>query len=269
MAQTQPGTGFQKRHIAPDRVAPLVGALDSQDANPGVRRLRAWAEEALAVRPGERLVDVGSGTGSQTRALAAAVGPDGVAIGVEPNEGLRAVAEERSAGSRVRFTDGDALALPVPDGSMDLVWCERVLQHLADPDQAVAEMARVLRPGGRVALLDTDWGTTLLHPGEPEVVRALTSAALNGANPYSGRRLVGQLSAAGFVVDDRGSQALLQDHRTVAWPLIRMLGEAAVRTGALTAEQRDTLYADLTEAAGRGGLHMSVTMFGVVAHLPG
>ncbi|MFF4899582.1 methyltransferase domain-containing protein [Streptomyces sp. NPDC001068] len=268
MAQIQPGTGFQKRHIDPDRVTPLVGALDSQDANPGVRRLRAWAEESLAIRPGERLLDIGSGTGSQTRVLAAALGPDGVAVGVEPNPSLRAVAEERSPGSRVRFMHGEAAALPVPDGSMDLVWCERVLQHLTDPDRAVAEMARVLRPGGRVALLDTDWGTTVLHPGDPAVVHALTGVALQGANPYSGRRLVGQLSAAGFVVDDRGSQALLQDHRTVAWPLIRMLGEAAVTAGALTELQRDTLYADLTEAAGRGALHMSVTMFGVVAHRP-
>ena len=268
MAQTQPGTGFQKRHIDPDRVAPLVGALDAQDANPGVRRLRAWAEEALAVRPGERVLDIGSGTGSQTRALAAAVGPDGVAIGIEPNPGLRAVAEERSADSRVRYTEGDALALPLPDGSVDVVWCERVLQHLPEPDKAVAEMARVLRPGGRVALLDTDWASTILHPGDPDVVRALTSAVLNGANPCSGRRLVGQLRTAGFVIDDRGSQALLQDHRSVAWPVIRMLGESAVRTGALTEERRDALYTELAEAAEQGALHMSVTMFGVVAHRP-
>ncbi|WP_217552062.1 methyltransferase domain-containing protein [Streptomyces sp. GbtcB6] len=268
MAQTQPGTGFQKRHIDPGRVTPLVAALDSQDANPGVRRLRTWAEETLAVRPGERLLDVGSGTGSQTRVLATAAGPDGVAIGVEVNPSLLEVAEERSADSRARFLQGEAEALPVPDGSMDVVWCERVLQHVHEPDRAIAEMARVLRPGGRVALLDTDWGTTLLHPGDPVVVRALTAAALNGANPYAGRRLVGQLSAAGFVVDDRGSQALLQDHRSVAWPLIRMLGEAAVRTGAVTEEQRDTLYADLAEAAEQGAVHMSVTMFGVVAHRP-
>ena len=269
--QPEPGSGFRTQNIDPGNVTRLVAALDIQETNPGVRRLRAWAHEALAPRAGERALDIGSGTGSTTRELAAAVGDSGSALGVEPNPGLRTIAQERAAeaGNPARFTDGDALSLPVPDASVDVVWCERVLQHLAEPDKAVAEMARVLRPGGRVALLDTDWATTILHPGDPEIMAALTAGALTGAaNPYAGRRLVGQLSAAGFVVDDRGSQALLQDHRSVVWPLIRMLGESAVRRGALTEAQRDRAYADLTEAAEQGALHMSVTMFAVVAHRP-
>ncbi|MGX9882777.1 methyltransferase domain-containing protein [Streptomyces sp. NPDC002276] len=269
--QPEPGSGFRTQNIDPGNVTRLVAALDIQETNPGVRRLRAWAHDALDPRAGERALDIGSGTGSTTRELAAAVGDGGSALGVEPNPGLRTIAQERAAeaDNPARFTDGDALSLPVPDASVDLVWCERVLQHLAEPDKAVAEMARVLRPGGRVALLDTDWATTILHPGDPEIMAALTSGALTGAaNPYAGRRLVGQLSAAGFVVDDRGSQALLQDHRSVVWPLIRMLGESAVRRGALTEAQRDRAYADLTEAAEQGALHMSVTMFAVVAHRP-
>ncbi|MGH1553644.1 methyltransferase domain-containing protein [Streptomyces sp. L7] len=206
--------------------------------------------------PASGLLDIGSGTGSTTRELAAAVGSTGSALGVEPNPACGRSPEERAAeaGNAARFTDGDALSLPVPDASVDLVWCERVLQHLAEPDKAVAEMARVLRPGGRVALLDTDWATTILHPGDLEIMAALTSGALTGAaNPYAGRRLVGQLSAAGFAIDDRGSQALLQDHRSVVWPLIRMLGESAVRRGALTEAQRDRAYADLTGRGRRTG----------------
>jgi SAM-dependent methyltransferase len=272
MAHTeQPIAGFQKRNIDPGTVPRLVAALDLQEANAGVRRLRDWSYEALAPGLGERALDIGSGTGSQTRMLAAAVGSTGSALGVDPNAGLRAVAEERAAavGSTARFADGDALALPVGDGTVDVVWCERLLQHLEQPERAVAEMVRVLRPGGRVALIDTDWATTVLHPGDPDLMAALASGALTGAaNPYSGRRLVGLLSAAGFMIDDRGSESLLQDHTSVAWPLIRMLGDSAVRRGRLTGSQRDAAYAELSQAADRGALHMSVTMFGVVAHRP-
>jgi len=271
MGETRPASEFNAQNSAAANVDRLVAALDKQEANDGVRRLRAWAHAAVGARPGERAVDIGSGTGSETRALAAAVTPDGEALGIEPNPGLRAVAEQRAAAtdSPARFADGDALALPLPDASVDVVWCERVLQHLAEPAKAVGEIARVLRPSGRVALLDSDWATTILHPGDPDTVAALTSGALAAAaNPYAGRSLVGWLSVAGLIIDDRGSQALQQDHASVPWPLIRMLGEAAVRRELITGAQLDRLYADLTEAAGRKALHMSVTMFGAVAHRP-
>jgi ubiquinone/menaquinone biosynthesis C-methylase UbiE len=267
---TQPTSEFHARNFSPD-VGRRVAALDAQDRADGVRRLRAWAQNALALRPGERVIDVGCGTGSQTQVLAAAVEPSGDALGIEASPALREVAEQRAeaAGSPARFRDGDALALPLPDATADVVWCERVLQHLSEPDRAVGEMARVLRPGGRVALIDSDWATALLHPGDPEAVAALMSGALTAAaNPYSGRRLLGQLSAAGLVIDDQGSQALLQDNSTVQWPLVRMMGESAVRRGRMTEAQREHLYEELADAAQRGALHMSVTMFAVVAHRP-
>ena len=175
----------------------------------------------------------------------------------------------RAPGNPARFTDGDALALPAGDGSVDVAWCERVFQHLAEPEKAAAEIARVLRPGGRVALLDTDWATTILHPGDPEVVAVLTRGALAAAaNPLAGRRLASQLAAAGLQIDDLGSQALIQDPAKANWPVIRMLAETAVRGELITEAQRDRLYADLTAAAERSATHMSVTMFGVIARRP-
>ncbi|UIX28686.1 methyltransferase domain-containing protein [Streptomyces sp. GQFP] len=267
----RPTSEFHARNFATADVDRLVEGLDAQDAADGVRRLRAWAQNALDPRPGEHVIDVGSGTGTQTLALAAAVAPSGDALGIEANPVMREVAERRAtaAGSPARFLDGDALVLPVPDATVDVVWCERVLQHLSEPDKAVGEIARVLRPGGRVALIDSDWGTALLHPGDPDTVAALTAGVLAmAANPYSGRRLLSQLTDAGLVVDDQGSQALIQDSGTVTWPLVRMMAESSVRSGLMTDAQRDRLYADLTEAAERGALHMSVTMFAVVAHRP-
>ncbi|NEA66173.1 methyltransferase domain-containing protein [Streptomyces sp. SID12488] len=268
---TRPTSEFHARNFPTADVGRLVAGLDAQDGADGVRRLRSWAQSALNPRPGEHVIDVGSGTGSQTLALAAAVAPAGDAVGIEANPALREVAERRAAaaGSTARFLDGDALALPLPDATVDVVWCERVLQHLSEPDKAVGDIARVLRPGGRVVLIDSDWATALLHPGDPDTVAALMAGTLAAAaNPYSGRRLPDQLSAAGLVIDDQGSQALIQDNQAVPWPLVRMMGESTVRRGLMTEEQRDRLYAVLTEAAERSALHMSVTMFAVVAHRP-
>ncbi|MEV7601542.1 methyltransferase domain-containing protein [Kitasatospora sp. NPDC089797] len=268
----RPTSAFHAANADPAVTARLVAALDAQAENPGVRRLREWAHAQLAARPGERALDVGAGTGSETLVLAAAVGPDGTATGVEPHPGLRAVAEQRAAeaGSAARFVDGDALALPWPDGGADLVRCERVLQHLDEPARAVGELARVLAPGGRVALLDTDWATFVLHPVAPEVGPALGAVArATAAAPEAGRRLAGWLAAAGLTVDRVGAEVLLHDPRAITWPVVRGLATAAVGRGLITGAQRDRLYADLTAAAERGAFHLSVTVFAAVAHRPG
>jgi SAM-dependent methyltransferase len=271
MGNTTPTSGFHRANAGAASAERLAGALDAQAANPGVCDLRTWAHAALAAAPGERAVDVGSGTGSETGVLAAAVAPGGEAVGVEPNAGLRAVAEQRvaEAGGSARFVEGDACALPFEDASVDILWCERVLQHLAEPDGAVAEFARVLRPGGRVALLDTDWATMILHPGPPEVVDVLTARArAAAADPYAGRRLAGRLHAAGLTVTRTAGRSMVQEPTAVAWPVVRMVAEGAVRDGTLAEAARDALYADLAEAAARGDAHMSVTIFAAVARRP-
>ena len=151
------------------RVATLVALLDAQEQQPAVRRLRDWAFEALAPQPGESVVDVGAGTGTELRRLAEAVAPDGRAVGIEPNPGLRDEASRRAAltGSAATLMDGDAADLPFADGAVHVLRCERVFQHLSDPQAAAHEFARVLAPGGRVAVLDSDWGTAISHPGDP------------------------------------------------------------------------------------------------------
>lgn len=245
-------------------VARLVYVLDQLSVAQGVVRLREWARAALAARPGELAVDVGSGTGEEVQALARVTGE---AVGVEPVAGLRAEAARRAgaAGSPARFVAGDAYALPFDKSTVDVLRCERVFQHLSEPERAAAEIARVLRPGGRVVLLDSDWATTIVHPGDPELVQSLQRFWLGrSANPYAGRRLAGQLTAAGFEVVDQGSQALIQDPRSVQ-EMLSVTGTAAVDEGVITPAQWARFLAELETAAAAGDFHFSVTMFGVLA----
>ncbi|MFE5288169.1 methyltransferase domain-containing protein [Nocardia sp. NPDC056611] len=269
----QPGadSGLRPDRFDRDGQDQLVDVHDLQAALPGIRRLRTWAHEALATRPGESAVDIGSGTGSEVLTLAELVGPTGTALGVEPDPNLLAAAERRAAqaGSTATFVSGDAYGLPVGSESFDVALCERVFQHLTAPARAVGEIARVLRPGGRVVVMDTDWGSAIVHPGDRHVVHEVIETMIAGTtNPFAGRRLSGQLAAAGLVVDDIGSHALIQDRSVGAGALVARVADRAVARGAISEPQRDRLLADLEAGAASGDIHLSVTIFAVLAHKP-
>ncbi|WP_431958541.1 methyltransferase domain-containing protein [Nocardia lijiangensis] len=259
---------FHVDRIDADRIDELVGILDLQAELPGIRRMRRWAHEVLAVSTGERALDIGAGTGSEVLVFAKRVGEDGAAVGVDPNPSMLAIARERAeaACSAARFVHGSVYHLPFPDAAFDAVRCERVYQHLDDPAAATAEIARVLRPGGRVLLIDSDWYTAITHPGDPDVVAALGAAMLaDMPNPASGRRLRGLLVAAGFAVDDQGSEAVIWDPVT-ARPLYQQMNELAGQRGTVTREEYDRFLADLDAGIERGDFHLSVTMFAILAH---
>jgi SAM-dependent methyltransferase len=248
---------FRADEFSPADLAIQLNALDRQAELSGIRRLRDWAVAALGLRPGDRVLDVGAGAGDHTGRLAALAGET---VGLEPNPGLREEAARRAPGAR--FVDGYADDLPFPDESFDAVSCERVFQHLTDPERAAAEIARVLRPGGRAVVTDTDWGTSIIHPGEPELLRVITESIPAGMrNPFAGRLLPGQLSAAGLTVADIGSQALIQPASAATGPLVRMV----TRNAPIDDEQRERFLAGLAEGARTGAFHMSVTMFAVLA----
>jgi ubiquinone/menaquinone biosynthesis C-methylase UbiE len=116
-----------------------------------------WAQdlvETAAVRAGERVLDVACGTGIVGRTVAPVVGESGEVVGIDVNEGM--IGKARSVppplGSAITWRQGDAAALPFADAVFDVVLCQQGVQYFAQRKKAIAEMARVLTSGGRLAL---------------------------------------------------------------------------------------------------------------------
>ena len=106
--------------------------------------------DAARAEPGARVLDVACGTGVLARALIARVGPAGAVVGLDLNEGMLAVARRKEP--EVEWRQGRAEALPFPDRSFDAVASQFGLMFFEDRVGAIAEMLRVLRPGGRLAV---------------------------------------------------------------------------------------------------------------------
>jgi len=128
-----------------------------------------YLAHAGAVRAGDRVLDVACGTGIAARHLAAVTGPTGAVAGLDRNEGMLAVARRKSA--QIEWRLGQAEALPFGDDTFDAVVCQFGLMFFDDQVQALREMARVLRPGGRVTV--ATWDTYANSPGYGRLIGLL------------------------------------------------------------------------------------------------
>jgi len=156
------------------RPAAFVRYLDERGALEFFQLLERQMAHRLAVTAGGRYLDVGCGTGDDVRGLARLVVPGGEVVGIDSSEAMVAEATRRAEGTGlpVAFRRGDAHHLEFADGAFDGCRVRRVLTHLAEPQRAVAEMARVTRPGGRVVAYEADWETFVLDAADRAVLNA-------------------------------------------------------------------------------------------------
>lgn len=237
----------------------LASRLEEQAADPFLQRIAARALELLDLSPGERVLELGCGTGVFLPALASAVGPSGEVIGLDHNPGFLEESRERvdAAGyaAVVTLVEADAMQLPFPSASFDAVHVERVLMHLEDPDAALREVCRVLKPGGRFVAAEPDSaGVRTDHPDDPEAMAMINAQdLLQVRQPAIGLELNRRMARAGFV--ERQVEVFTQfdpDYNPVALAGDRQAAEALVAAGKLDRARADAAIRSLEEANARG-----------------
>jgi ubiquinone/menaquinone biosynthesis C-methylase UbiE len=165
-----------------------------------------WREGQLALvaqaelAPGQRVLDLGAGPGFFAAGLAGLVSPGGRVDGVDINRRFVADANARAAGrADLAFHHVEDHLLPFEDATFDRVICKNVLEYVPDLDATLREVRRVLKPGGRAHVIDSDWGFVVVEPwGKATVDRFFAAAAPAFREPYIGRKAPGALAGLGF-----------------------------------------------------------------------
>jgi SAM-dependent methyltransferase len=240
--------------------------LDAIRAQPAVREWKERTFAALEPRPGAVLLDLGCGTGEDVLALARLVAPGGRAIGVDASAAMVAEARRRAAGTgaAAEFLCSDAHALSLPDAAVDGARVERVLQHLDDPAGAIAELARVVRPGGRVVAAEPDWGTFVIDSDDPAVAAVVAAAAARRLrSPDVGRTLRRRFLEAGLERVEVATRALVISDRAASDTVFDVPGAVrrAVEDGDLDPSRAATWLDGVARAAAAGRGLASLTAF--------
>lgn len=165
-----------------------VECLDRLHGEPFYREYKDRVRAILAPRPTGRYLEIGAGVGTDALAVEATV------IGVD--QSLTMCREARVRGLMLSVV-GDAEALPFPSGLVDGCWSDRTFQHLAHPDRALAEMVRVLKPGGTIVVVDPDYGTQVMELSDRRLALGLSGSS-RLTKRYAGTPDGGQIRRGGL-----------------------------------------------------------------------
>jgi ubiquinone/menaquinone biosynthesis C-methylase UbiE len=247
--------------------------LDTVSTQDSVQRYKRRTYALLDARPGARILDVGCGPGDDVRAMAELVGSTGRVVGVDIREEMIAEARGRSAGVDlpVEFLIGSIYQLDFADDAFDGCRADRVFQHLDRPQDALAEMIRVTRSGGRIVVFDVDWETLTIDMPDRIVTRKILNwdCDMHGSG-WVGRSLLRLFRAAGLqdiVVEP--TTAILTDFAAAELLLgFRENADVAQAAGVITADEGQAWLNSLEQAKQEGWFFSSLTSFTACGRKP-
>ncbi|HEY5154369.1 MAG TPA: methyltransferase domain-containing protein [Acidimicrobiales bacterium] len=249
----------------------LAAALDYWGSLPALQLVRDAVVAELSPSAGDVLCDIGCGTGSELLRVAHMVGEEGQAIGVDASAAMIAEAGERAhqMGVALELHTRDGRDTGLASGRCDSVRMERVVQHVGDALGFLAEAQRITRPGGRVVVADTDWGSLMISSGDRDLIRRFKVAMEAGpmAEPWAGRILHGAMLDAGLseVTSQMFPIEAGAGVTTAFGPMLNRFVDARLATRT----EVDALVGAIDTALSRGEPAFTFTMFVTSGRVPG
>jgi ubiquinone/menaquinone biosynthesis C-methylase UbiE len=250
----------------------LVRVLELRAADPQQQAMRDVYFADLRLGPGTRALEVGSGTGAVTRALAVLPETDSV-VGVDPSPGFLVAARDLSEGiANLEFVEGDAKALPLEDCSFDAVVFHTTLCHVPDPDIALAEASRVLRAGGKLAVFDGDYVTATCATGDSDPLQAFVDAMMETHvhDRWFARRLPKLVLDAGFDLEQLRGHSYVDAPSSGGYMLALVERGAAWLTasGTIADETAEAMRAEAQRRSDAGEFFGHIAYVSVIATKP-
>ena len=242
-----------------------------------IERQRAVCVELLASRPGERVLDIGCGPGLLAVDLARSVGRHGRVLAADVSVDMLSIAARSAEAAGVSAVIAplrlDATAIPLAGGVMDAVVAVQTLEWVPRVDDALAESFRVIRPGGRILVLDTDWSAIQWHSDDPQRLDRLV-AAWAGATAWAAlpRSLPDRLRAAGFADVEVATLPIEADRLDPDGYAARQIDHMAAvvrERGALRDDELAAIHAEQRTLSRTGRFHFRVLRTIVTARRPG
>ena len=250
----------------------IAKSMNVRASEPAMQAICARYMAQIVLPQGARVLEVGCGNGAATKLIMQHVGPAQL-VGIDPSSVFIDMAREAFAGEpRVSFALGDAVATGQADASFDLVIAHTVYSHLADPEGALAEARRVLRPGGQLVIFDGDFATITVALFDGDPLQSAVAAVLRHMMhaPYIMRRLPPLVTAAGFRVQSVEPHGYVQT--TTPDYLLTLLSRgtnAAARAGDIGQELVDGFSQEARRRVANGTFYGAILFLSLAARKDG
>lgn len=273
MATTDPWS--RTNELDQSLVDAIVTRLEIRGKYPPFQNMLREYLEAMKIDAKQVVLDLGSGSGFVARAIAARGGFSGEVLGVDLSPELVAAAARLAEGEglqgRVKFQVGDIRSLELEDGSFDAVIAHTLISHVPDPVHVIAEIFRLLKPGGMAGIFDGDFASKIFAQEDPRQARETDDLITKSqtANPYVMRQMPRLLKQAGLELVGFFPYVLAEVGQADYWTSsIEANRRLIPQSGAMTQAEADKWAAAINKTSDDGVFFGAVNYYAYVARKP-